>query len=91
MISNSERTLLAAFDKLQQTLNFIEGRTIGANAADHMAEPTHIVSPLAKLKCLSEKQGRELAGRLRSSPAGQRPGLQSALSITHDAADHNRR
>jgi hypothetical protein len=48
MISNSERTLLAAFDKLQQTLNFIEGRTIGANAPDHMdhmAEPAHIVSP----------------------------------------------
>jgi hypothetical protein len=65
MISNSERTLLVAFDKLQQTLNFIEGRTIGANAADHRAEPTHIVCPLAKLKCWSAKRGGEPTGRLR--------------------------
>jgi hypothetical protein len=32
MISNFERILLAALDKLQQTLNLIEGTTIGANA-----------------------------------------------------------
>jgi hypothetical protein len=30
-----ERTLLAASDNVQQTLDFIEGRRIGANGEDH--------------------------------------------------------
>ena len=32
-----------------------------------LEEPTHIVPPLAGLKCMSEKRRRELAGRLQPS------------------------
>jgi hypothetical protein len=48
-----------------------------------LGEPIHIVSPLAELKCLSEKRSRELAGRLGKKPGGQRPGLPSAVSTAY--------
>ena len=38
--------------------------------------------PLARLKCVTEKRVRDLAGRLLKSPGGQRPGLQSAAVPT---------